>query len=184
MRRLLTMVAVLVCAGLTVSTVPAQAHSALSSASPGPGDTVVPGVPAISLTFDSLAIGGQTRVTVTRQGAPVPTGDVVRVSGTTVCVAVAPLDSGIHAVEYQAPVGDGHPISGRYLFGVAPDGSALGVPPACVTAQLANPTAAGEHATGVSSALVVVGAVGAVVLVAAAWQVARHRRRGGLPPAN
>lgn len=102
---------------------PAQAHTDLEHASPGPGEQVAPGVSVIALTFSGeLAEGG--RVTVTGPAeAPLPAGQPVRVDGDTLCMAVEPLAAGVHAVEYETVFGDGHPISGRYLFEVVAGGT-------------------------------------------------------------
>ena len=76
MRRLLTLLAVAACAGAIVFPAPAQAHSALVSSSPKPGDKVAPGVAVIALTFTPLSGSGDRWITVTGPGnALVPVGD-------------------------------------------------------------------------------------------------------------
>lgn len=112
MRRLLGTLSVLACAGLAAALpAPAQAHSDLLSSSPAPGQQVAAGLSAVELTFLGLRDDGSWQVTVTGpDDTTVPVGEPVLVDSSTLCTAVEPLTTGVHAIAYEATSRDGHPI--------------------------------------------------------------------------
>ncbi|WFE20513.1 copper resistance protein CopC [Solwaraspora sp. WMMD937] len=155
MRRLLSHATALACAGVAAVTfaAPAQAHTELVSAAPGPGDEVAPGVATIALTFGPLSGTGERRITVTGpDDTAVAVGEAVVVNAKTLCAAVDPLTTGVHALDYQATSADGHAISGKFYFEVVAGGTDSADPADCARAVLPAPGAAAEPADSVDSA--------------------------------
>lgn len=149
MRRLLSALGLLGVALTTVvvAPVPAQAHGALISARPAPGDRVAPGVRVLSLLFPTLKESGPHQVLVTDEaGTPIASGRPVPVlSGTdqtTLCLSVASLDQpGVYAIAYQAASPDGDWVGpGRFYFEVDASGRQLSPSPECRSLSLPAPT--------------------------------------------
>lgn len=149
MRRLLSALGLvgLILAGLVVVPVPAQAHGALISARPAPGDHVLPGVRALSLLFPTLREDGPHQVLVTDEaGTPIAAGRPVPVPDgtdqTTLCLSVASLDRpGVYAITYQAASPDGDWVGpGRFYFEVSASGRKLAPSPECQGLSLPTPT--------------------------------------------
>ncbi|GGK95781.1 copper resistance CopC family protein [Mangrovihabitans endophyticus] len=206
MRRLLSAsaAAAVVCAGTLAMPAPAQAHSSLLAATPGPGDKVAPGVSVVALTFHPLSgAGAPPRITVTGPDErAVPAGDTVLVNAATLCASVRPLTAGVHAIAYRATSADGDPVSGKFLFEVTPGGTTPDVPEPCAAAVLpspgpapapagssqagpaqagpaqAGPAQAGRSMSGVT--VLVAAVAGGTLLLAAGLGLAllRRRRRG------
>lgn len=158
---------------LTWAAPAALAHSGLADGSPGPGDAVAPGGETIGLEFTGVDPEGEHTIALLDAedealgtGAAEPHGDTV------VCARVAPMETGIHAVEYSVTSDDGHTVQGRYEFEVTADGEApadLG----CDPAQLAAPD--DQEALGLDTGGVagwVWWALGAALVVSALLAVA------------
>lgn len=117
----------------------ALAHSGLADGSPGPGDAVAPGGETVGLEFTGVDPDGEhTIALLDAEDRALGTGPAEPAGDTVVCARVAPMETGIHAVEYSVTSDDGHTVQGRYEFEVTADGEApadLG----CDPAQLAAP---------------------------------------------
>jgi methionine-rich copper-binding protein CopC len=183
---------VLVCAGLAfiAQPAPARAHTGIEDASPGPGEEAAPGVSVVALMFDTLRPDGPRQVTIIGpDGAVVPAGEPVMVNAAVLCLAVEPLPTGVHTVDYLATSGDGHEISGRYTFDVTDTAPVLARPLPCRRVALPpvanapspspSPSSSGDQALA-ASVLIVAGGVAslaAVALVAGALALRAHRNR-------
>jgi methionine-rich copper-binding protein CopC len=143
MRRLLIILALV--AGALVVPAPASAHSALVSASPGPGAKVAPGTRVIGLTFSPLRDTGPHRVSVAGpDDKPVAVGRPLLVDRTTLCLSVAELrQPGSYAVSYSTVAADGDPQQSRFSFQVLPSGQPPVTPAACAGRTLPAPSTTG-----------------------------------------
>ncbi|WBB99821.1 copper resistance protein CopC [Solwaraspora sp. WMMA2080] len=188
MRRLLSHAAVLACAGVAAVTfaAPAQAHTELVSAAPGPGDEVAPGVATIALTFGPLSGTGERRITVTGpDDTAVAVGEAVVVNAKTLCATVDPLTTGVHALAYEATSADGHAINGKFYFEVVEGGTDSADPGDCARAVLPAPDAAapaGPPDRGVGQVQAVLigvaaGGSGLLVMLLAGWLLRRRAER-------
>ncbi|WJK36310.1 copper resistance CopC family protein [Solwaraspora sp. WMMA2065] len=192
MRRLLSHATALACAGVAAVTfaAPAWAHTELVSAAPGPGDEVAPGVATIALTFGPLSGTGERRITVTGpDDTAVAVGEAVVVNAKTLCAAVDPLTTGVHALDYQATSADGHAISGKFYFEVVAGGTDSADPAECARAVLpapgaaaAEPAGSGQADRGVGQLQAVLigvaaGGSGLLVMLLAGWLLRRRAER-------
>ena len=97
----------------------ALAHSGLTQADPGPGDTAQAGVDRIEMDFAG-DLGDDTDVQVRDEtGADLVT-ETPEVSGNHLSVQVKPLEKGLHTVKYTITFADGHTTDGGYYLQVAP----------------------------------------------------------------
>jgi copper transport protein len=180
MRRLLIILALV--AGALAVPAPASAHSALVSASPGPGDKVAPGARVIGLTFAPLRGAGPHRVSVAGpDDKPVAVGRPLLVNGATLCLSVAELrQPGTYAVSYSTVAADGDPQQSRYYFQVLPSGQPPAAPAACAGRALPAPSTTGAavqaRSNPVLAALPWIGLV-ALIGMATATVVATVRNR-------
>ncbi|MGW0823699.1 copper resistance CopC family protein [Streptomyces sp. NPDC002845] len=147
MRRLLILL--LVCVGALTTPTPAAAHTTLISGSPGPGESVTPGLEVMALTFGPLLEPRADAVRITGpDGAAVASGAPVVADGggnDTLCLSVEALkDPGTYTVSYSVTSTDGDPLESAFQFAV--DGSAEGAvtPPQCADRSLPAPGTASE----------------------------------------
>jgi methionine-rich copper-binding protein CopC len=131
MRRLLSILAV--CAATVFMPAPAQAHTSLRHAVPGPGDKLRPGVSVLALSFDGLKPGTIPKVGLLGpSNAPVPTGGAVVAGNGTVCAAATPLlGEGEYTLVYSLTAADGDWEINRFYFAVTRGGAPAATPPAC-----------------------------------------------------
>jgi|GEM_PF-882846 len=201
MRRLLSRVTALACAGVAAVAfaAPAWAHTELVAAAPGPGDEVAPGVATIALTFGPLAGTGERRITVTGpDDTTVAVGEAIVVNAKTLCATVDPLTTGVHTLAYEATSADGHEISGKFYFEVVDGGTDSADPADCARAVLPAPGAAAaepadsadrdggtadtaaagsdDRGSGPLLAGVAAGGGGLLVLLLAGWLLRRRAR--------
>jgi methionine-rich copper-binding protein CopC len=187
MRRLLTIL--LLVAGLLAVAVPASAHSALVSASPGPGDKVAPGTTIMGLTFAPLRDAGPHQVGVSGpDGKPVASGRPLLVDGTTLCLSVAALDrSGVYTVSYSTVAADGDPQQSRFYFQVTDSGRPSTPPAACQQRSLPPPSTAGPIVQARSragthplvTAILWVGLVALIGMAALVFTASLRNRKAG-----
>ncbi|MGC9665281.1 copper resistance CopC family protein [Planosporangium sp. 12N6] len=194
MRRLLILLPLI--AVLVAVPAPASAHSALVSASPGPGDKVAPGVRVMGLTFAPLRGVGPHRVSVSGpDDKPVATGEPLLVDRTTLCFSVAQLQRpGVYAVSYSTVSDDGDPQQSRFYFQVVPDGHPVADPAGCQGRPLPPPTTAGTAAaqaprravgTPILAAILGTGlAIKAGITIALIRAMRRNRRRSAGTPSG
>ncbi|MCI3919105.1 copper resistance protein CopC/CopD [Paenibacillus sp. TRM 82003] len=161
---------------LTLAPSPVEAHTTMSNASPGDGDTLSGSPPAIVLTFNgkleetnplhAIQVAGPDGETALELPSPTLSDD-----RKTLSVALPELANGTYAVTYRAISGDGHPVEGGYSFAVAgpepapapeeenalvePDAPKTGAPPADEAAPVTDEheehdghDGADEHADG------------------------------------
>lgn len=154
MRRLLITLLV-VCAGALSAPTPALAHTTLLRGSPGPGDSVAPGLKVMALTFGPLLEPAPDAVRVTGpNGTDVASGASVVVSAggdregnDTLCLAVDALDEpGTYTVSYSLRSADGDPLESAFQFGVDESADAGTVAPECSGKTLPDPGTASETA--------------------------------------
>ncbi|MGW2045841.1 copper resistance CopC family protein [Streptomyces sp. NPDC001858] len=159
MRRLPLLTAVagsLGCVGalLLLGATPAAAHTALKTATPGPGAKVGAGTSVVALTFDDLMSGTPPQIgMVGPDGTAIAVGKPVVTGAATACAAVSPLPAGVITLTYKITAGDGDAQSNAYQFeaveGVAP----ADTPPACAKLTLAAPDKDGPDTSGSDSVL-------------------------------
>lgn len=97
------------------------AHTEVQEASPGPAETVTPGLATVEVRFLDPVLPGVTLDVVDADGMPVdglaePAADT---TGRTVAVTFAPLAAGTYEVRLQFVAEDGDAQSERYTFRVA-----------------------------------------------------------------
>ena len=97
----------------------AQAHSGLSQADPGPGDTAQAGVDRIEMDFAG-DLGDKAEVRVRDEAGTDLVTETPEVSGNHLSVQVKPLEAGLHTVKYTITFADGHTTDGGYYLQVAP----------------------------------------------------------------
>lgn len=160
---------------------PALAHGDLLEGAPGPGGTVAPGLDVLALTFESVDPDGPHYLALMDQaGEPVAVGAAVGADGQTVCAASAPLQQGVHTLEYDVAGDDGHSVPGKYTFEVVAGGDPAGTGP-CSRLDLAAPGEAQtlqEMRTGSVRPLLVYGLAALVAVTGglAGWRLWRERR--------
>ncbi|MPY49844.1 copper resistance CopC family protein [Streptomyces acidicola] len=159
MRRLLITLLV-VCAGALSAPTPALAHTTLLRGSPGPGDSVAPGLKVMALTFGPLLEPSPDAVGITGpSGTEVASGAPVVVSdggdggdgdgNDTLCLAVDALDEpGTYTVSYSLRSADGDPLESAFQFAVDKSAGAATAAPECSGKTLPDPgTASGTAGT-------------------------------------
>jgi methionine-rich copper-binding protein CopC len=156
---------------LLLAAAPAAADAALVDADPGDGEVLTTAPSRVTLTFsgDLLQMGAHALQVTGPDGQDVTDGDL-EVEPTTIAVPVAIPGDGVYDVVWQTVAKDGHPVSGRYQFGV---GEVTVTPGA---ADAGDEHAEDEHAEAASDApfgspLAVPIIVGALVLAALAGAV-------------
>lgn len=97
----------------------AQAHSGLSQADPGPGDTAQAGVDRIEMDFAG-DLGDKTEVRVRDEAGTDLVTETPDVSGNHLSVRLKPLEAGLHTVKYTITFADGHTTQGGYYLQVTP----------------------------------------------------------------
>lgn len=139
MRRLLSLLAGAAALTLAAQAPAAHAHGGLEVGSPGPGDTSAAGSTVVALRFDVIAGDRGAFVAVLdAEERPLPVGPAVVVDDRLVCAATAPLEPGVHTIEYAVTDDDGHPQQARYTFEVTNDGDPVD-PDACAEQDLPAP---------------------------------------------
>lgn len=165
----------------------ASAHDTLDSTDPASGSTVT-SLSTVSLTFsaDPLGTDGATVIQLIGPDKKYYETACPDLNGPVVASPVALGPAGTYEVLWRVVSSDGHPISGSYTFGYAPEGTAS--PPAAGSATpkcgpKADATAApgaGDPLMATDNTTLWIGlGIGAVVLVgvgAGAWALARGRR--------
>ncbi|MFG2466203.1 copper resistance protein CopC [Streptomyces canus] len=170
-----------VCALLSAGGTPAYAHTALRTASPGPGAEVGPDTRVVALTFGTLLKGTVPKVSVAGpDGEPVPVGEPVVVPGSTVCAAVTGLPDGVGTLTYTVLAADGDAQTHHYEFQVTKSAKAAPVPTACRGRELPGPPVRQASGFLERRGTAVAGASAATAVLAAAVGVlaVRRRRRG------
>jgi methionine-rich copper-binding protein CopC len=116
-RRLVARVAA---ALLLASATAVHAHSLLLEASPAP-DTTVPPPREVRLRFNNRVERSLSRVRVVDARGAVQDLPVAKDGGADSVVATAPaLAAGAYRLEWRVLSADGHVVTGRYAFRVAP----------------------------------------------------------------
>jgi methionine-rich copper-binding protein CopC len=177
MRRLSALLAAAVLVLCTAT--PADAHTTLKEASPGPGTTVRP--PArIVLTYTDPVILPQVVLT-DASGGRHESGRAQAVDNKVTQQVGGPLAPGVYQVGWRVVAADGHPVSGEYRFtvqgasgsGQTAGGTASSAPVQTATTS-AGPEASNNGSSGSGWWWVALGAALAA-LVAAAIALARRR---------
>lgn len=102
----------------------ASAHATLRSMTPAAGSTVKTAPTKVVLTFNEPISTSFATVTVTdAKGGSVASGRAV-VSGETVTQQLEPVGSGRYTVAFRVVSEDGHPVSQKASFTVAPPAAA------------------------------------------------------------
>jgi methionine-rich copper-binding protein CopC len=102
----------------------AAAHARLVSATPAAGATLTSAPPAVRLEFDGPPYDIGLGVVVTSPSGQTMSQGRAGIVGNTVVAPLAPLTAaGTYVVAWRVVSADGHPVSGRYTFTYAPDGS-------------------------------------------------------------
>ncbi|GAA3259276.1 copper resistance CopC family protein [Nonomuraea helvata] len=176
MRRLLTIL-LLAFATAWLAAPAAQAHNVLVSSDPKDGATLSAAPSTVTLVFDQAVRQGYAQVGVTgADGSSWADGSAV-VAAERVSVRVKPLPAGgSYVVGYRILSSDGHPVTGKITFTLAP--GAAGAPAAAATTgQAAQGTSAeaAEAAANGGAGMAVVWIVGALLLLAAGTAVALRR---------
>ncbi|QYC43700.1 Copper transport protein YcnJ precursor [Nonomuraea coxensis DSM 45129] len=207
MRRLLTVLLLACVAAVTVPPYAAQAHNVLVGSDPKEGATLTAAPARVTLVFDQAVRQGYAQIGVTgADGSSWADGDAV-VAAERVSVKLKPLPGGgAYVVGYRILSADGHPVTGKLTFTLAPAGApspdAAGAPDAAATPDSAAATdsaaapdaAAASDAAGASGAaaaeaaanggagMAVVWIIGALVLLAAGTAVALRRAPAPVAP--
>lgn len=152
---------------------PASAHDALVSTDPTAGSTVdaLPSELVLRYSGDLIADAGSTEVDVTdASGASLADGSA-EVAGATVRqkLAASGTVTGTVTVTWKVVSGDGHAISGRYVFGV-------GEAPTTPAPIDPDDTAA---SAGAGTVLAIVAGIAAVLIIAIVVYVITRSRRSG-----
>ncbi|MEU8244989.1 copper resistance protein CopC [Nonomuraea sp. NPDC048916] len=142
MRRLLT-VLLLACAGLGISP-PALAHNVLASSDPKDGATLSSSPERITLVFDQPVRRGYAQIGVTGADGSSWADGAATVAAERVSVKVGPLPAGgAYVVGYRILSADGHPVTGKITFSLAPaKASALPTDPTQADPAQADPAQA------------------------------------------
>ncbi|HEX4813739.1 MAG TPA: copper resistance CopC family protein [Nonomuraea sp.] len=176
MRRLLT-VLLLACAAVGIVPPPAQAHNVLVGSDPKDGATLTAAPERVTLVFDQTVRQGYAQVGVTGADGSAWADGAAAVSAERVSVKVKPLPAGTsYVVGYRILSADGHPVTGRITFHLAPGASGGARTPADpgVAGRGQNAEAAEAAANG-GAGMAVVWIVGALLILAAGTAVALRR---------
>ncbi|WP_378144083.1 copper resistance protein CopC [Cnuibacter sp. UC19_7] len=98
---------------------PASAHDYLVSTSPAADSTVSDALTSVSLTFNEPPFadaGAAIGIRVSDPSGQVVSDGRVSITDSTLSTAVAPTTQGAYQVEWQNVSGDGHTVSGTYVF--------------------------------------------------------------------
>ncbi|MFF3819875.1 copper resistance protein CopC [Streptomyces bluensis] len=123
--------------------------------SPGPGDSVAPGLKVMALTFgplldpapDAAGITGPSGTEVASGAPVVVSGGGDRDGNDTLCLAVDALDEpGTYTVSYSLRSADGDPLESAFQFGVEESADAATAAPECSGKTLPDPGTASETA--------------------------------------
>ncbi|MED7922702.1 copper resistance protein CopC [Nonomuraea sp. LP-02] len=195
MRRLLTVLLLACVAAVIVPPYAAQAHNVLVGSDPRDGATLTAAPGRVTLVFDQAVRQGYAQIGVTgADGSSWADGDAV-VAAERVSVKLKPLPGGgPYVVGYRILSADGHPVTGKLTFTLAPAGPASPAPADATSAATAPNAAAASEAAGASGAaaeaaanggagMAVVWIVGALVLLAAGTAVALRRTPPPAPAA-
>ncbi|MFI6991564.1 copper resistance protein CopC [Nonomuraea wenchangensis] len=180
MRRLLTVLLLACVAAVVVPPYAAQAHNVLVGSDPRDGATLTAAPERVTLVFDQAVRQGYAQIGVTgADGSSWADGDAV-VAAERVSVKLRPLPGGgAYVVGYRILSADGHPVTGKLTFTLAPAAAASPAPAAAsgavATSDAAASGAAAEAAANGGAGMAVVWIVGALVLLAAGTAVALRR---------
>jgi methionine-rich copper-binding protein CopC len=116
--RALTTVSAIV-AGVLAVPAPAWAHTELSGTSPVALATVTSPISEVTLTFTGAVRADGSSVEVAGADGQVYSDAALSVLNFVVHQPVAPLRSGQYRVEWRVVAGDGHPMTGEFMFEVA-----------------------------------------------------------------
>lgn len=153
---------------------PASAHDELLGTDPAADSTVAELPSEVTLTFSGVLLTGDgaTEVVVTdAAGTDLTAGDPV-VDGVRVTQPLTGQASGPVQVAWRVVSSDGHPISGRFGFGV---GDSASTTPATSSPEASTPPASGDAAADDLAAVWV--AVGVVVVIGGLVALVFARRR-------
>ncbi|MEU6725352.1 copper resistance CopC family protein [Nonomuraea wenchangensis] len=150
MRRLLTVLLLTCVAAMIVPPYAAQAHNVLVGSDPRDGATLTAAPGRVTLVFDQAVRQGYAQIGVTgADGSSWADGDAV-VAAERVSVKLKPLPGGgPYVVGYRILSADGHPVTGKLTFTLAPAGAASPAP-----AEATSEAAAAPDATASSDAAV------------------------------
>jgi methionine-rich copper-binding protein CopC len=172
-RRLLT-VLLLACATVGLAHSPAQAHNVLIGSDPKDGATLTASPERVTLVFDQVVRQGYAQVGVTGADGSAWADGAAEVAAERVSIKVKPLPAGgTYVVGYRILSADGHPVTGKITFSLAPDAS--GVSTDTTGAAAGSSGAAAEAAANGGAGMAVVWIVGALLLLAAGTAVALRR---------
>ncbi|MFG1615569.1 copper resistance protein CopC [Nonomuraea wenchangensis] len=194
MRRLLTVLLLACVAAVIVPPYAAQAHNVLVGSDPRDGATLTAAPERVTLVFDQAVRQGYAQIGVTgADGSSWADGDAV-VAAERVSVKLKPLPGGgAYVVGYRILSADGHPVTGKLTFTLAPAAAASPAPARATPDAAATPGtasapeavaasdaagasgAAAEAAANGGAGMAVVWIVGALVLLAAGTAVALRR---------
>ncbi|SEU41298.1 copper resistance CopC family protein [Nonomuraea wenchangensis] len=194
MRRLLTVLLLACVAAVVVPPYAAQAHNVLVGSDPRDGATLTAAPERVTLVFDQAVRQGYAQIGITgADGSSWADGDAV-VAAERVSVKLKPLPGGgAYVVGYRILSADGHPVTGKLTFTLAPAAAASPAPARATPDAAATPGtasapeavaasdaagasgAAAEAAANGGAGMAVVWIVGALVLLAAGTAVALRR---------
>lgn len=164
---------------------PASAHGDLVDGSPGPGDSVTPGVSMVQLEFKALDADRPALIAILGPDEkPIPVGQARIQQDAFVCAKSDALEPGVHTIEYSVSATDGHLLASRFSFEVSSTGTAPATT-VCDASTLADPGQAQTLAEMTNSGLpgwlipLLVGA--AALSVAGVVLRIRHDRRRSDP---
>jgi methionine-rich copper-binding protein CopC len=175
--RLLTIL-LLACAALGIVPPAAQAHNVLIGSDPKDGATLPASPERVTLIFDQAVRQGYAQVGVTgADGSSWADGAAV-VAAERVSVRVKPLPAGgSYVVGYRILSADGHPVTGKITFSLAPDASGV----AAGQAARGSSAEAAEAAANGGAGMAVVWIVAALLVLAAGTAVALRRSTPASP---
>ncbi|MEU6797113.1 copper resistance CopC family protein [Nonomuraea wenchangensis] len=151
MRRLLTVLLLACVAAVIVPPYAAQAHNVLVGSDPRDGATLTAAPGRVTLVFDQAVRQGYAQIGVTgADGSSWADGDAV-VAAERVSVKLKPLPGGgPYVVGYRILSADGHPVTGKLTFTLAPAGAASPAPAESTSEAAAAPDAAASSNAAVT----------------------------------
>lgn len=181
---------------------PASAHAQLVSTDPADGATISAPPATVTLTFDEALLADTETISINDENGNVVASQQATPEGSTVSVPwPAELTTGTFQVAYRVVSGDGHPVTGAFTFtiggdasaaassgaassGAAPSGAASNTAAAsaapstsAVPSTEATPVTEDSGTSGVSVALVILGAIAVLVLIVVVAVTMIRRRR-------
>ncbi len=161
---------------------PAQAHTAIERATPGPGEAADAGVDSVEIVFLDPVLPGVTVEVADLDGRPVAGLSDTDHSAdrTTATVTFEPLDAGDYAVRVVFTAEDGDQQEETYRFTVEGAGTTTTAPPAPGIIPDPNsgtpPEDAGDRG-GALQIVLFVAVIGGIGLIAfLVWRESRRRR--------